>query len=310
MGRLPELRRMADEFGLKLISIRDLTREEAILLLDTAEQMAATQHHSVKKLPTLQGKTVVNLFFEDSTRTRLSFEAAAKREGRAASAGLIAAKVVDSGNGQVGVLVEINAETDFVAKNQKFLDYAEQVLTAALDSGATDAEALAEVEVAGSTVKELTDGMQAVIGEKIVVRRVGRLEADKIELYLHRTNPDLPAQVAQTQQEPACQQHEDGDGNRHDHPHVLPHDSGLRTLLHVVGGDRDDVVVHGAEAAGYLDAAHLAVDGTQSHRTGPQDRHEGLTTRQDPQLPVNQGYGDLRRLTGPGLARRRDHLNM
>ena len=73
----------------------------------------------------------------------------AKREGRAASAGLIAAKVVDSGNGQVGVLVEINAETDFVAKNQKFLDYAEQVLTAALDSGATDAEALAEVEAVG-----------------------------------------------------------------------------------------------------------------------------------------------------------------
>ena len=62
-----------------LISIRDLTREEAILILDTAEQMAATQHQSVKKLPTLQGKTVVNLFFEDSTRTRISFETAAKR---------------------------------------------------------------------------------------------------------------------------------------------------------------------------------------------------------------------------------------
>ena len=45
-----------------LISIRDLTREEAILILDTAEQMAATQRHGVKKLPTLQGKTVVNLF--------------------------------------------------------------------------------------------------------------------------------------------------------------------------------------------------------------------------------------------------------
>ena len=62
-----------------LISIRDLTREEAILILDTAEQMAATQRHGVKKLPTLQGKTVVNLFFEDSTRTRISFETAAKR---------------------------------------------------------------------------------------------------------------------------------------------------------------------------------------------------------------------------------------
>ena len=62
-----------------LISIRDLTREEAILILDTAEQMASTQRHGVKKLPTLQGKTVVNLFFEDSTRTRISFETAAKR---------------------------------------------------------------------------------------------------------------------------------------------------------------------------------------------------------------------------------------
>ena len=122
----------------------------------------------------------------------------AKREGRAASAGLIAAKVVDDADGQTGVLVEINAETDFVAKNEKFLDFAEKVLSAALSSGAETAEtaeALAEVEVDGSTVKELTAGMQAVIGEKIVVRRVGRLSAPKVELYLHRTNPDLPAQV-------------------------------------------------------------------------------------------------------------------
>ena len=119
----------------------------------------------------------------------------AKREGRAASAGLIAAKVVDSGNGQVGVLVEINAETDFVAKNQKFLDYADKVLAAALASDAQSAEALAEVEVDGTSVKDLTDSMQAVIGEKIVVRRLARLTAPQVELYLHRTNPDLPAQV-------------------------------------------------------------------------------------------------------------------
>ncbi|WP_103062967.1 translation elongation factor Ts [Actinomyces qiguomingii] len=119
----------------------------------------------------------------------------AKREGRSASAGLIAAKVVDVDGAQVGVLVEINAETDFVAKNEKFLDFADQVLSAALDSGAESAEALAEVAIDGTTVKELTDSMQAVIGEKIVVRRVGRLAADHVELYLHRTNPDLPAQV-------------------------------------------------------------------------------------------------------------------
>lgn len=62
-----------------LINIADLSRAEALQLLDTAEAMAATQRRRVKKLPTLRGKTVVNLFFEDSTRTRLSFEAAAKR---------------------------------------------------------------------------------------------------------------------------------------------------------------------------------------------------------------------------------------
>lgn len=62
-----------------LISIADLSRQEAVSLLDTAEEMALSQQRSIRKLPTLMGKTVVNLFFEDSTRTRISFEAAAKR---------------------------------------------------------------------------------------------------------------------------------------------------------------------------------------------------------------------------------------
>ncbi|MCM6760892.1 aspartate carbamoyltransferase catalytic subunit [Rathayibacter sp. ZW T2_19] len=62
-----------------LLSTRDLDRSSAIGLLDIAEDMADVQNREVKKLPTLRGKTVVNLFFEDSTRTRISFEAAAKR---------------------------------------------------------------------------------------------------------------------------------------------------------------------------------------------------------------------------------------
>jgi aspartate carbamoyltransferase catalytic subunit len=62
-----------------LLSAADLTRDHAVELLDVAEQMAATQQRAIKKLPTLRGLTVVNLFFEDSTRTRISFEAAAKR---------------------------------------------------------------------------------------------------------------------------------------------------------------------------------------------------------------------------------------
>jgi aspartate carbamoyltransferase catalytic subunit len=62
-----------------LLSTRDLTRDEAIGILDVAEDMADVARRAVPKLPTLQGRTVANLFFEDSTRTRLSFEAAAKR---------------------------------------------------------------------------------------------------------------------------------------------------------------------------------------------------------------------------------------
>ena len=62
-----------------LLSTADLPRDQAIMLLDTAEDMAGVADREVKKLPTLRGRTVVNLFFEDSTRTRVSFELAAKR---------------------------------------------------------------------------------------------------------------------------------------------------------------------------------------------------------------------------------------
>ncbi len=62
-----------------LISAADLSREDAVLILDTADELARIADRPIKKLPTLRGRTVVNLFFEDSTRTRISFEAAAKR---------------------------------------------------------------------------------------------------------------------------------------------------------------------------------------------------------------------------------------
>lgn len=62
-----------------LLSAKDLNRDFAIQILDTAAEMSEVNDREVKKLPTLRGKTVVNLFFEDSTRTRTSFEVAAKR---------------------------------------------------------------------------------------------------------------------------------------------------------------------------------------------------------------------------------------
>lgn len=62
-----------------LLSTSDLSYSQAITILDTAQEMARISEGPVKKLPTLRGRTIVNLFFEDSTRTRISFEAAAKR---------------------------------------------------------------------------------------------------------------------------------------------------------------------------------------------------------------------------------------
>ena len=62
-----------------LLSINDLSKVEAISILDTAQELARVTDGPMKKLPTLRGRTIVNLFAEDSTRTRISFEAAAKR---------------------------------------------------------------------------------------------------------------------------------------------------------------------------------------------------------------------------------------
>src|SRR5258708_22165022 len=64
-----------------LLSTAALTRDDATLILDTAEEIARLSQRPIKKLPTLRGRTVVNLFFENSTRTRTSFEVAAKRLG-------------------------------------------------------------------------------------------------------------------------------------------------------------------------------------------------------------------------------------
>ena len=115
-----------------------------------------------------------------------------KREGRSASNGLVAAQADDG----VGTLVEVNCETDFVAKGEKFIALADQVLAQAVAAQAADTEALlASTIEEGKTVKDLLDEANATIGEKIEVRRVARLEGDKVVSYLHKTSPDLPAQI-------------------------------------------------------------------------------------------------------------------
>ena len=96
----------------------------------------------------------------------------------------------------VGTLVEINCETDFVAKGERFQQLAQQVLDQAVKVKAADAETLLKSEIEpGKTVSTLLDEANAAIGEKIEIRRVARLEAPFVASYLHRTNPDLPPQV-------------------------------------------------------------------------------------------------------------------
>ncbi|AIF41157.1 elongation factor Ts [Dermacoccus nishinomiyaensis] len=114
-----------------------------------------------------------------------------KREGRSASNGLVAAKVENG----VGTLVEVNCETDFVAKGDKFIALAEQVLDQAVAVEAADADALLKSNMGGKTVAEVLDEANATIGEKIEVRRVARLEGENVTAYLHKTSPDLPAQI-------------------------------------------------------------------------------------------------------------------
>ena len=80
--RPPDARRTRPEPRLRsrhLLSVADLTPEEVQVILNTAEAMREVGTRSIKKVPTLRGRTVVNLFFEPSTRTRLSFEIAEKR---------------------------------------------------------------------------------------------------------------------------------------------------------------------------------------------------------------------------------------
>ncbi len=62
-----------------LLGVRELSREEILLLLDTADSFRDVSRRDIKKVPTLRGKTVITLFYEPSTRTRVSFELAAKR---------------------------------------------------------------------------------------------------------------------------------------------------------------------------------------------------------------------------------------
>ena len=115
-----------------------------------------------------------------------------KREGRTTSNGLVLAKA----EGELGVMLELNCETDFVAKGDRFQALAEELLAHLANvKSATIEEFLSSKLASGKSVQEVIDEGNATLGEKIVLARIAVLTGSPVALYLHRTNPDLPPQV-------------------------------------------------------------------------------------------------------------------
>jgi elongation factor Ts len=115
----------------------------------------------------------------------------AKRADRSTSEGLVTAREQD---GRV-TLVELACETDFVAKNERFIALADEVADAAAAVAADSVEAALAAPAGAGTVETLISDEAAIIGEKVELRRVRTLTGDHFEVYLHKTSKDLPPQV-------------------------------------------------------------------------------------------------------------------
>ena len=115
-----------------------------------------------------------------------------KREGRLTSNGAVVAKV----EGNLGVMLELNCETDFVAKGERFVALADELLAHLQNAQSDSLEAfLASTMSNGTTVQATIDEANATMGEKIEVRRIAVIKDSPVGIYLHRTSPDLPPQV-------------------------------------------------------------------------------------------------------------------
>ncbi|EYT59332.1 MULTISPECIES: translation elongation factor Ts [Microbacterium] len=115
----------------------------------------------------------------------------AKRADRSTSEGLIVAREQD---GAV-TLIELACETDFVAKNERFIALADKVADAAAAVKADSVDAALAATAGDKSVEQVISEEAAIIGEKVELRRVRTISGDKVEVYLHRTSKDLPPQI-------------------------------------------------------------------------------------------------------------------
>lgn len=122
-------------------------------------------------------------------------QAAGKREGRKAQEGTIASTVVDAANGQVGYAVELNSETDFVAKTPKFVEFAQTVLDYAVKAGAGTVDEVLAAPAENGTVKEAVEEAAALFGEHVKVGQVARIEGPRVEIYAHKKSAEMPPSI-------------------------------------------------------------------------------------------------------------------
>ena len=115
----------------------------------------------------------------------------AKRADRSTSEGLVAAKET----ADAVYLIELACETDFVAKNEKFIALADVVIDAVAAAGADSTEAALAAQVGGQSIADRIADDAAIIGEKVELRRVVKIAGSQFAVYLHRTSKDLPPQV-------------------------------------------------------------------------------------------------------------------
>ena len=115
----------------------------------------------------------------------------AKRADRSTSEGLVVAREQD---GAV-TLIELACETDFVAKNERFIALADKVADAAAAVKADSVEAALAASAGDKSVEQVISEEAAIIGEKVELRQVRTISGDKVEVYLHRTSKDLPPQI-------------------------------------------------------------------------------------------------------------------
>lgn len=122
-------------------------------------------------------------------------QAAGKREGRKAQEGTIASTVVDSVNGQTGYAVELNSETDFVAKTPKFVDFADTVLAAAVKVNANGIDDVLAAPSDEGTVKESVEEAAALFGEHVKIGQFAKIEGPRVEIYAHKKSAEMPPSI-------------------------------------------------------------------------------------------------------------------